>query len=223
MANPINQLRLQLEPGQPCRVCGATEHPCADEAEPDSEEQLEIAQNALDAAEAEAREAQEQNKQLEQKQVRLQQDKTNITSQVDTCMTEIESLKDAIESARTQWQALYEMADISSEWVGEKINESETALESLSHARNAYNQASNDLKMVSEKLTTCERDIARENDLLEENRKKLRTVTAEIEHLNVDIEKNETYFWKLLPKSFHETGPEEAVNQFTDKIEAVIA
>ena len=223
LANPINQLRSQLEPGQPCRVCGATEHPCADEVELGSEEQLEIAQNALDAAETAARDTEAHNKKLEQEQVRLQQDKTNITSQVDACMIEIESLKDAIESTRTQWQALYEMAEISSEWVGEKINEAETAIENLSNARNAYNQASNQLEAVSERLTTYERDIARENDLLEDNQKKLRTVTAEIDNLNVDIEGSESRFWKLLPDSFHETGPEEAVNQFTDKIEVVTA
>ncbi|RKU05568.1 hypothetical protein C6502_21800 [Candidatus Poribacteria bacterium] len=223
LANPINQLRRQLEPGQPCRVCGATEHPCADEVELGSEEQLEIVQNALDAAETEARDTQAYNKKLEQDQVRLQQDKTNITSQIDTCMMEIEILKEAIESARTQWQALYEMADISSEWVGEKINEAETAIENLSNARNAYNQASNDLKIVSEKLTTCERDIVRENNLLEDNQKKLRAVTAEIENLNVDIEDSETRFWKLLPDSFHGIGIEDAVNQFADKIETVAA
>ena len=221
LANPINQLRRQLEPGQPCRVCGATEHPCADEVELGSEEQLEIAQNALDTAETEAQEAQEQNKQLEQEQVRLQQDKTNTTTQVDACMTEIESLKDAIESARTQWQALYEIAEISSEWVGEKINEAETAIENLSNARNAYNQASNDLKIVSEKFTTCERDILRENNLLEDNEKKLRAVTTEIEILNVDIEESETRFWKLLPDSFHGISIEDAINQFEDKIETV--
>jgi len=223
LVNPINQLRRQLEPGQPCRVCGATEHPCADEVELGSEEQLEIAQNALDAAETEVRDTQARNKKLEQEQVRLQQDKTNISSQADACMMEIESLKDAIESARIQWQALYEMADISSEWVGKKITEAETAIESLSNARNAYNQASNDLKMVSEKFTTCERDIARENDLLEENQKKLCTVTAEIENLNVDIEDNETYFWKLLPESFHGIDIEDVVNQFDAKIETVAA
>ena len=93
LANPINQLRRQLEPGQPCRVCGSTEHPCADEVELSSEEQLEIAQNALNAAETEAREAQEQNKHLEQEQVRLRQNKTNLTTQVDACRTEIGNLK----------------------------------------------------------------------------------------------------------------------------------
>ena len=221
LANPINQLRRQLEPGQPCRVCGATEHLCADEVELGSEEQLEIAQNALDAAETEAQDTQAHNKKLEQEQVRLQQDKTNITSQVDTCMTEIESLKDAIESARTQWQALYERADISSEWVGEKINEAETAIENLSNARNAYNQASNDLKMVSEKLTTCDRDIVREKNLLQDNQNKLCVVTTEIEILNLDIEDSETRFWKLLPDSFHGISIEDAVNQFADKIQTV--
>ena len=80
LANPINQLRQQLEPGQPCRVCGATEHPCADEVELGGKEQLEIAQNALDAAETEAREAQGQNRHLEQEQTRLQQDTERISS-----------------------------------------------------------------------------------------------------------------------------------------------
>ena len=223
LANPINQLRRQLEPGQPCRVCGATEHPCADEVELDSEEQLEIAQNALDAAETETREAQEQNKQLEQEQVRLQQDKTNTTTQVDACMTEIKRLRKKIESARAEWRVLYETADISAEWVEEKINEADAAIDNLGNARDAYNQALNQLEAVSERLTTYERDIARENDLLEDNQKKLRTVTAEIDNLNVDIEDSETRFWKLLPDSFHETGPEDAVNQFTDKIGAVTA
>ena len=110
---------------------------------------------------------------MEQEQVRLQQDKTNTTTQVDTYMTEIKRLKGEIESARTQWQALYETVDISSEWVEEKINEADTAIDNLGNARNAYNQASNQLKAVSEKLTTCERDITRENNLLEDNQQKL--------------------------------------------------
>ena len=223
LANPINQLRRQLEPGQPCRVCGAMEHPCADEVELGSEEQLEIAQNALDAAETEAREAQEHNRHLEQKQVRLQQNKTNVTTQVDACMTGIGNLKGEIESTRTQWQALYETVDISSEWVEEKINEANTAIDNLGSARNAHNQASNELKVVSEKLTTCERDIARENNLLEDNQQKLHTVTDEIEDLTTDIVNSETRFWESLPDIFHGIGLEDAVNQFADKIEAVAA
>ena len=223
LANPINQLRRQLEPGQPCRVCGATEHPCADEVELGSEEQLEIARNALDAAETEAQDAQAHNKLLEQKQVRLQQNKTNITTQVDTYMTEIGNLNVEIESARTRWQALYETVDISAEWVEEKINEANTAIDNLGSARNAHNQASNELKVVSEKLTTCERDIARESNLLEDNQQKLHTVTDEIEDLTTDIVNSETRFWESLPDIFHGIGLEDAVNQFADKIEAVAA
>ena len=223
LANPINQLRRQLEPGQPCRVCGATEHPCADEVELGSEEQLEIAQNALDAAETEAQEAQAHNKHLDQKQVRLEQDKTNITTQVNACMTEIKHLKSEIESARTQWQALYKTEDISAEWVEEKITEADTAIDNLNNAGNAYNEASYKLKEVSEKLTTCERDIARENNLLEDNQQKLHTVTDEIEDLTTDIVNSETRFWESLPNIFHGIGLEDAVNQFADKIEAVAA
>ena len=223
LADPINQLRQQLEPGQPCRVCGSTEHPCADEVELQSEEQLEIAQNALDAAEIEAREAQEQHKHLEQEQVRLQQDKTNIAAQVGACMTEIESLKDKIKSARTQWNALYETTDISSEWVQAKTDEANTAIDNLGNVRDACNQASYKLKEVSEKLTTCERDIARENNLLEDNQQKLHTITDEIEDLTTSLVNSETRFWESLPDIFHGIGLEDAVNQFADKIEAVAA
>ena len=221
LANPINQLRRQLEPGQPCPVCGATEHPCADAVELGSEEQLEIAQNALDAAETEVREVQEQNKHLEQEQVRLQQDKTNIITQIDGGTAKVEHLRGEIESIQTQWQALYETVDISSEWIEEKINEADTAIDNFGNARNAYNQASNDLKMVSERLTTCDRDIDREGNQLEDNQQKLHTVTAEIENLNVDIVDSETRSWKLLSESFHGIGLEDAINQFEDKIETV--
>ncbi len=223
LANPINQLRRQLEPGQPCWVCGATEHPCADEIELSGEEQLEIAQNALDAAETEARDAQGQNTHLEQKQTRLQQDRINIVTQIDARRKEIEHLKDKIESAQSQWRARYETVDISSEWVQEKTDEANTAIDNLGNVRDAYNQASYKLKEVSEKLTTCERDIARESNLLEDNRQKLVAVTVEIEGLTIDIENSETRLRKLLPDAFHGIGIEAAVGQFEDKIETVTA
>ncbi len=223
LANPINQLRRQLEPGQPCRVCGATEHPCADEVELGGKEQLEIAQNALDAAETKARDAQGQNRHLEQEQTRLQQNRINIITQIDARRKEIEHLKDKIESAQSQWRARYETADISSEWLNDRISEADAAIDNLVSARDSYNQASNQLETVSERLTTCERDIARETSLLKENQQKLQTVTDDIEDLTTDIESSETGLRELLPDTFHETDLEEAVNQFADKIETLAA
>ena len=52
LANPINQLRQHLHAGEPCLVCGATEHPFADAVEPESEELLQNAKNALAEAKA---------------------------------------------------------------------------------------------------------------------------------------------------------------------------
>ena len=223
LANPINQLRQQLEPGQPCRVCGATEHPCVDEVELGGKEQLEIAQNALDVAETKARDAQGRNRHLEQEQTRLQQDRINIVTQIDARRKEIEHLKDKIESAESQWRARYETADISSEWLNDRISEADAAIDNLVSARDAYNQASNQLETVSERLTICERDIARETNLLKENQQKLQTVTDDIKDLTTDIESSETGLRELLPDTFHEIDIEEAVNQFADKIETLAA
>ena len=223
LTNPINQLRRQLEPGRPCRVCGATEHPCADEVEHESEAQLEIAQSALDAADTDARDAQEQHRHLEQEQARLQQSRINITTQIDAFRKEIEHLKDEIETAQSQWRARYETADISSEWLNEQISTADNAINNLGNAHSAHIQASNELNLVSEKLTTCERDITRENNQLDDNQRKLAQVTTEIENLNKDIEDSQTRSWALLPESFHRIDLENAVNQFGNTIENVAA
>ena len=47
LTKPINQLRQHLHAGEPCLVCGATEHPFADAVEPESEELLQNAENTL--------------------------------------------------------------------------------------------------------------------------------------------------------------------------------
>ena len=47
LANPINQLRQHLHAGEPCRVCGATEHPYADVVEAEGEDLLQNAETDL--------------------------------------------------------------------------------------------------------------------------------------------------------------------------------
>ena len=130
-------------------------------------------------------------------------------------------MKGKTESAYKQWGALYETADISSEWLNDRISEADTAIDNLVSARDAYNQASNQLETVSERLATCERDIARETNLLKENQQKLQTVTDDIEDLTTDIESSETGLRELLPDTLHEIDIADAVDQFADKIETL--
>ena len=219
LAEPVNALRQQLEEGKPCRVCGSTEHPYADKVE--SEALLESIQKALGDAEMEAKKAREQRQKIEQDQVRLKQDKSNITEQIETCIEEIESLNSETEDFRLQWQGLYESMDISSEWVDERFNEADAAIDNLSATQETYNKVSNKLNEVSHKLETCERDHARESKLLEKTKRDLTTLTGEIEDLKVDIAETEKSFWTSMPEVFHGVTPDEAVQQFDDKIKAV--
>ncbi len=219
LAEPVNVLRQQLEIGEPCRVCGATDHPYADKVE--SEELLESIEKALDDAETEAKKTQKQKQKLEQNQVRLQQDKSNAVEQVDECIEEIENLNTKMKDFRLQWQELYESADIASVWVDEKFSEADTAIDNLDAARDAYNEASHVLNQVSQKLETCERDHARESELLEDTKQKLDDITVEIEDLKLGIADTEKSFWASMPEVFHNFTPHEAVKQFEDKIEKV--
>ena len=75
LANPINQLRQHLHTGEPCLVCGATEHPYADVVEPESEERLQRAEEALAAAQADSDAAQAELQTLKTKQIQTEQNK----------------------------------------------------------------------------------------------------------------------------------------------------
>lgn len=219
LADPVNQLRHQLEPGQPCRVCGATAHPYANEVE--SEALVESIEKALADAEAETKKAQERKQNLEQEQVRFKQDKSNTKKQSETCLQEIENLNAETEDLRLQWQELYEAAGISSEWIDERFNEADAAINNLNTTQDTYNEVSNELNEVSHKLETCERDHKRESELLNDTKQKLETVTDEIEVLKLDISDIEKDFWTSMPEVFHGVTPDEAVQQFDDKIKAV--
>ncbi len=221
LTEPVNTLRQQLEDGKPCRVCGATEHPDADKMELDSKEKLESIEKALNDAETEAKKAQKRKQKLEQDQVRLQLNISNTAEQVDECIEEIENLNAEIKEFRLQWQELYESMDISSEWLNEKLSESDTSIDNLNAAREAYNKVSNELNQVSQELATCERDHQRESKLLNNTKQKLETVTDEIEVLKMDISDTEKDFWTSMPEVFHGITPDEAVLQFDGKIKAV--
>lgn len=219
LTDPVNQLRHQLESGQPCRVCGATDHPYANEVE--SEALLEGIEKALDDAETEANKAQKQKQKLEQNQVRLQQDKSNTTNQINACQEEIENLNSEIEDIRVQWQELYESADISSEWIDERFSEADAAIDNLNTTQETYNKVSKKLNEVSHKLETCERDHARESELLDDTQQELDTVNEEVEDLKSDISAIEKRFWESMPDVFHGIMPDKAVKQFESKIEEV--
>ncbi|RKU20299.1 hypothetical protein C6501_00190 [Candidatus Poribacteria bacterium] len=221
LADPVNQLRHQLEPGQPCRVCGATDHPYADKVEHESGALLEGIEKALDDAETEAEKAQKQKQKLEQNQVRLQQDKSNTAEQVDECIEEIENLNTETADLRAKWQELYESVDISSEWVDERLDEADIAIENLNTIQETYNEVSNKLNGISHKLEICERDHKRESELLNNSKQELEAVTDEIEGLKLDISDIEKDFWESMPEVFHGVKPDEAVQQFDGKIKAV--
>ena len=221
LANPINQLRQQLEPGQPCRVCGATDHPYADKVEHDNKELHEGLQQALDGAQTEAKDALEKKRDLEQEQVRIEQDISNNTEQIEAGLEDIDGLNAEVENLRAQSQELYESAEISSDWVQTRMKEANTFIDSLNAANNAYTDASTALQIISQKLETCDRDLIRENGLLENTQQAYNAIADEIEDLKLDISVTKDKFWDSIPDVFRDISPEEAVKQFGDMIEEV--
>ncbi|MYB96683.1 AAA family ATPase [Candidatus Poribacteria bacterium] len=220
-ADPINQLRQRLQSGEPCSVCGATDHPCADVVEPESEERIQRAEEALAAAKAESAAAQAELQTLKTKQIQIRQNKSNAADQIEICRVEIETLRDETAERLTEWQAIYPDTDVSSAWVSEQFDIADTAITDIAEAKQTRTQADNSLQIVSQRLETCENNITRETNVLNDAEKQLERLKNTITDLQADIKATEERFWGSIPKTFHGTTPKEAVDQFEDKIEAV--
>ncbi len=223
LAAPINQLRQQLEAGKPCRVCGATEHPCADEFEPEGDELLEAAEKALATAKTDALAEQKQMQRLERKKAQLEQDENNLTTQIDTSEAEIDELESEAQSLSYQWQEIYLHTEVTAAAVEQQLRDAETAIENLHKAREACTNALHDYETRAQHLESCEKVIARENELLKDTQQNLQVLTDELEDLKAEMASSENRFWELMPNTFHQVEPEKAVSQFENQIETVEA
>ena len=221
LANSINQLRQHLHTGEPCLVCGATEHPYADVMEPEGEERLQNAKTALVNAKAEAQAAQNQLQTLKTKQAQIEENKNNTVKQIEDCRAEIEALRNDTAQLLTQWQKIYPDTDISSDWIVEQIAKTDIAVASLSKAKQTYTQASHDCQTATQNLKACENDIDRETRSLEESREQLKKVSDTVEDLQAEIGETEDRLWVSMPNVFHGVAPAAGVKQFSKKIEAV--
>ena len=221
LANPINQLRQHLHAGEPCRVCGATEHPYADVVEDENEGLLQDAETALAAAKTDAQASQDQLQALTTKHTQTEQNRRNIAEQIKDCGTEIEKLRSQIAQLLTEWQEIYLDAGVSFDWITEQINEADTAIADLGKAKQTHTQASHDYQTASQQLKVCENDITNEKKVLSETEEQLQNTSDAVEDLKLDIKSIETRFWELLPDPFHSFAPKEAVEQFDNRIEDV--
>ncbi len=223
LADHVNELREQLESGEPCPVCGAIDHPDADKVEIESKEQVKGIEKSLKKAKTKAKKAQEQHQELVNDRIRSEQDRASAANDIDTYQETIEELRIETKEIRKKWQKLYKSTDISSDWVQEKLKEADAAIKNLSTTREVYNDKTNKLNSVSQKLETCERDHKRENKQLKNTQHQLDSVTDEMEDLKEDIKATKGRFWESMPNAFHEDTPTVAVKKFKDKIDKVDA
>lgn len=221
LAEPVIQLRHELEEGKPCRVCGSLEHPHAGIVEHENEELIKDIEDRLGKAKILYNEKQQNIQDLEREHLKKEQDKLNTSGRIKEGQLEIERLTSKIDDYEKQWHELYESSDISSAWVKEKIGEADKAIDDLSSTHGKVTELSASMKLIAQELDTCERDHKRESGSLEKTKQDLEDATSEIEDLKVSISDTEDRFWESMPNDFHGTTPDEAKQQFEDRIEKV--
>ena len=222
LADSANQLRQHLQEGEPCPVCGATEHPGHGIVmESEGEERLQNAESALEHAKTEAQDAEACQQTLKTKQAQTERDKRNIISQIDDLTDEVETLRNKVSRLLAEWQAIYPDVGVSSGWVSEQFGIADTTIADITEAEQTHVKASNALQIVSQQFETSENDIKRETNGLSDIETQLTDISSAIADLQTDVTATETRFWESMPDIFHDIAPAAAVKQFDDKIQEV--
>ena len=229
---PINQLRQHLHTGEPCLVCGATEHPFAGVVEINSENLLQDAENALANAKADAQTTQSQMQDLRAQRGQLQQNKHNFLNRIGELETELELIRNETESLGRQWAEIrpgletsfdriieQDVINISPDWIAEQTMAVEAAIRALAEAEQAQTVASHTYELVSQQLETCESDMAREEKSLNQVKEQSQNASNTVADLQADIASTATRFWEFLPETFHGVEPNAAVDRFSEQIE----
>ncbi len=222
LADSANQLRQHLQEGEPCPVCGATEHPGHGIVmESEGEERLKNAESALEHAKTEAQDAEACQQTLKTRQAQTERDKRNIISQIDDLTDEVETLRNKVSRLLAEWQAIYPDVGVSSGWVSEQFGIADTTIADITEAEQTHVKASNALQIVSQQLETSENNIKRETNGLSDIETQLTDISSAIADLQTDVTATETRFWESMPDIFHDIAPAAAVKQFDDKIQEV--
>ena len=222
IANQVILLRKgHLHLKKPCPVCGAIEHPWADKEEPEEEAHIERAQRALAEATAQLQSQQKHQNTVQEQYTLAEKNQVNLHEQNNELGRQINILDEEITLKTAQWRRIYPELDPSLEHIDDKIDEVELCVEQLQTAMKAHTQASNDQKFAIQSLNNQAEKIQSVETDLKDCQDQLQRLTNELNLLNEEILGIKTKFWDFLPEDFHGEIPQEALNQFEERIHAV--
>ena len=222
IANQIILLRKgHLHLKKPCPVCGAIEHPWANKEEPDEEAHIERAQRALAEATTQLQSQQKHQNTVQEQYTLAEKNQVNLHEQNNELGKQIDMLDEEITLKTAQWRRIYPESGPSLEQIDDKIDEAELCIEQLQTAMKAHTQASNDQRFAIQNLNNQVEKIQSVETDLKDCRDQLQRLTDELNLLNEEILGIKTKFWEFLPDDFHGEIPQEALNQFEERIHAV--
>lgn len=222
IANQAISLRKEhLHSTQPCPVCGAIEHPWANKEEPEGEAQIERAHRTLVKATAQLQSQQESQNAMQQQHTLTEKKRTDLHDKISELQKQIDTLDKEITLKTTQWQSVYPESEISLKHIDNEINKAESCLEQYQAVVNAHLQASSDQKLGIQGLKSQSEKIQQAETDLSDCRKQHQGLIDELNCLEEEIRTIEANFWECLPDAFHEEIPQEALNQFEERIHAV--
>ena len=222
IANQAISLRKEhLHPNQPCPVCGAIKHPWADKEEPEGEGQIERAHRTLVEATTQLQKQQKCQNIMQEQHTLTEKNRVNLCEQISELCRQMDILDEEITLKTAQWRKAYPESEPSLKHIDDEIGEAESCIEHLQAAMKAHTQTSTDQKFAIQSLNNQAEKVQLAKKDMNDCEGQLQGLTDELDRLNEEIRAIEARFWEFLPDAFHGGIPQEALNQFEERIHAV--
>ncbi len=213
----LDEHRAQLQPGEPCPLCGAEEHPWAAEGSEAHRPEIANIQKRLKAAEEELRRQQVKLDECRRREERCRANQSSESQRESDTLGESTKLDELLRRAAQRLslevvtneslQLALQASENDASRLQERIGTIESVRDELTRAKDSEFEGERNLQRAKDQLATCQDEIKRRQDGITETERRIEKGQEKTESLEGKVSE--------LLKPFGESVPEDGTEEKT--------
>lgn len=219
----LDEHRAQLQPGEPCPLCGSAEHPWASDESDTQRPEVTKIQKRLKAADEEYRRQQSILEECRRREERCKASLAGETQREADSLAESKKLESYLQSVAQRLsigqvtieslQTALQVAESDGTKLQERITTIESVRDELSRAKESEFEGERNLQRAKDQLATCQDEIKRRQDGITETERRIENGQEKSETLEGRV----ADLLKPFGESVPEDGAEEKASAALDK------
>lgn len=208
----------ELKPGEPCPVCGALEHPWAEQVGEKNQVLADI-QTRLSQQEKELQQQQQVRQEIEQKLSALQATFAQQEQALQEVKDEIAGLQTKSEPELVRWQSVFPESEIASQLAKNELKNCEMKIKKIRSFQEQHQKLTHEFDVENGRLERLQNEAKILGEQIEQANYELKTLRDRYREIQQKIRQTEGDIQKQLPAEFASAGAGEGIRQFQAHVE----